>query len=137
MSVVGLNFKKIEVERGQFPGGKVAISNNISIKNVEKGNLSLGDQKKDGLTIEFEFTSKYNVEGKSVGHITLTGNLLYMAADIKPILESWEKDKKLEKNVMAEVMNHALAKANVQALILAQTVNLPPPLRLPQVEVKE
>ena len=46
MPIVGFNFTKIDVERkGGNISGKVNISNNISIKNVEIKDLALGKTK--------------------------------------------------------------------------------------------
>ena len=48
-----------------------------------------------------------------------------------------EKDKKIPKEVMTPVLNNILAKSNVEALVLSRELNLPPPIPLPKVEVKE
>ena len=43
MAVIGFNFTKILVERKTPLKGKVDISNNVSVKNVEYTDLLLGD----------------------------------------------------------------------------------------------
>ncbi|MBI2659814.1 hypothetical protein HYX07_01495 [Candidatus Woesearchaeota archaeon] len=55
----------------------------------------------------------------------------------KEILGNWKKDKKLPKEMMAGLLNTILTKCNVQALILSQQVNLPPPIPLPKVQVQQ
>ena len=137
MSIVGFNFTKISVERksGNI-SGKVNIANNISIKNAEKKDLSLGKAKQDGIKFSFEFTSKYTPD---VGSILLNGEVLYMEdkAKVEEILNNWKKDKKLPPDVITPMLNMALTKSNIQALILSQEINLPPPIPLPKVEQKE
>ena len=41
--------------------------------------------------------------------------------------------KKIAKDIMSRVLNAVLAKCNIEALILSQEVNLPPPIPLPKV----
>lgn len=134
MTIVGFNFNKISVEKKEAAKGKITINNNISIKNVEKRDLSLGAAKQEGVKFIFEFVSKYEPK---FAEISLEGDVLYLAGSeqVKKILDGWKKNKKVEKDVMAQVMNTALTKCNIQALILSKEVNLPPPIPLPSVEV--
>ncbi len=62
-----------------------------------------------------------------------------MAEDkqVKEILKSWSKDKKISKDIMSNILNNVLVKCNIQALILSQYMNLPPPIPLPKVQTKE
>ena len=39
--------------------------------------------------------------------------------------------------VMAQVINSVLTKSNIQALILSRDVNLPPPIPMPKVNMKQ
>ena len=65
------------------------------------------------------------------------GELLYMEEPkkAKEILADWKKDKKMPKELMAGLLNTILTKCNVQALIISQQVNLPPPIPLPKVQI--
>ena len=54
---------------------------------------------------------------------------------IKEIIAEWKKDKKIKKELMGGILNTVLTKSNVQALIISQQVNLPPPIPLPKVNV--
>ena len=69
----------------------------------------------------------------------MRGEILYMEPPekIKEIVKSWKKDKKLPQPVMTSILNNILVKCNIEALILSQTVNLPPPIPLPKVSVGE
>lgn len=137
MTIVGFNFTKINIERKEGGvSGKINISNNVSIKNIESKPFALGKNKQDGLKFTFEFTSKYDPD---VGNITLIGDILYLTEKkkIDEILADWKKSKKISKEVITPILNMALVKCNVQALILSQELNLPPPIPLPKIQPRE
>ena len=136
MTIVGFNFTSINAEKNGAVKGKVNINNNVSIKDVEEKDLSLGPNKQQALRFIFEFISKYD---PNVGSISLAGDVLFIeeAKKIKEILDGWKKNKKLPKEVTSRVLNTILGKCNVQALILSEQVNLPPPIPLPKVQVGE
>ena len=56
---------------------------------------------------------------------------------VKQILDDWKKDKRLPKDIMTGILNTILNRSNVQALILSQDVNLPPPIQLPKVQIEQ
>lgn len=137
MSIIGFNFTKIIVEKKNAKStGKVQVSNNVSITSVEESGLKISSKEQISLKYEFKFESKYDPE---LGSIVLEGNVITM--DVKEqgekIVEEWKKSKKINPSAMKSIMNTILAKANVQALILSRDVNLPSPIPLPKVNVKE
>jgi hypothetical protein len=135
MPIVGLTFTKLSAERKADIREKVNISNNITVTNVEDSQLPFGGQKQDGLKISFQFVSSFE---PSVGNIELNGNLLYIgdAKQLKDVTKNWTKDKKLPTEIMKHVLNAVMNKCNIQALIMSKDVGLPPPVPLPQVNVK-
>ena len=136
MGIVGVNFSKLLVEKKKAASGKITINNNISIKDVEESDLSLGKTKQKGVKLVFQFTSNY---APDIAEILIGGEVLYLdeEAKAKKILEEWKKDKKIAKEVITEVLNAALMKCNIEALLLSKEANLPPPLNLPKIEVKK
>ena len=86
------------------------------------------------LRFVFEFASKYE---PNVGSVLIEGDLLYMedSKKAKEIINSWKKDKKIDKELMTGLLNTILTRCNVQALIMSQQVNLPPPIPLPKVQI--
>jgi len=135
--IVGFGFTKLSAERKEAAKGKIDINNNVTIKNVEEDNFSMGkDKQQNILRFIFEFTSKYE---PNIGNILFEGELLYMEEPkkSKEILASWKKDKKLPKEIMAGLLNTILTKSNIQALILSQEINLPSPIPLPKVQMAE
>ncbi len=135
MAIVGLNFTKIQAEKLESTKGKVNISNNVVVKDVEKSNLSLGNQTQDGLKFTFVYTSKYE---PNFGNIELNGNLIFLEepGKIEETLTKWSKEKKLPNDVMRETLNAILGRCNIQALIISKEINLPPPVPLPKVKVE-
>jgi len=136
MAIVSFNFNKISVERKNLPRGKINIKNNVSIKDVQKADLSLGKAKQAGLRFIFEYVSKYE---PNMGEIKLEGDVLDLGEEkkVKEILDGWKKNKKLPSDLTAVVINNVLNKCNIQALVLSKEVNLPPPINLPRVGVKK
>ena len=136
MAIIGFNFTSINAEKKGSAAGKISISNNVSIKDIQKAELSLGSEKQKAVKFMFEFISKYDPK---IGNITLGGEVLSLedAKNADKIIHEWEKEKKIEKDVMTSVLNNVLVKCNVQALILSQEVNLPSPIPMPRVKVEE
>ncbi|MEM4263998.1 MAG: hypothetical protein QW666_03855 [Candidatus Woesearchaeota archaeon] len=135
MTIVGLNFSKIIVDRQGMPKGKISVTNNIQVKAVEKTDLAVGKAKQNALKFEFEFNAKYE---PNIASIKLEGTTTYFDAPekIEELEKAWKKDKKLPKEVMTPVLNNILTKCNIEALILSREVNLPPPMQLPSVQLK-
>ena len=134
MTIIGFNFTKIDAEKKELVKGKININNNVSIKEVEEKDLSLGNQKQKVLNFTFEFISKYDPD---IGSIRLICEVLFMddSKNVKEILDGWKKDKRLPKETMTNILNTILSKCNVEALILSERINLPPPIPLPKVQV--
>ena len=134
MPIVGFGLTKIIAEKTDAIKGKVDIRNNVSVKDVKSADISLGKDTGNASKFIFEFTSSYE---PGIGRILLEGEVLFMdePARIREMQDSWKKDKKLPQDVMAPVLNSILNKCNVQALILSQDINLPPPIPLPKVQI--
>tara|TARA_Y100000310_G_C20609680_1_gene777350 strand:- start:645 stop:1055 length:411 start_codon:yes stop_codon:yes gene_type:complete len=131
MPVIGLNIDKIDAEKTNKISGKVEIKNNLSITEIEQEKLAIGNSEE---VLKFNFKYGIGYEPK-IGKIELTGNVLYMEdpKQIKEVIESWKKDKKISKELTTAILNTILAKCNVKALNLSQEINLPPHIRLPLV----
>lgn len=136
MTIVGFNFTKLEAEKKEMAKGKININNNVSITGVAEKSLSLANDKQKVLSFTFEFMAKYDPD---MGSIKLIGDVLFMdeAKKAKEILDGWKKDKKLPKEIMPGILNTVLTKCNIQALILSEQVNLPPPIQLPKLQAAQ
>lgn len=135
MSVIGFSFTKMLVEKTNPVKGKVNISNNVGIKTVDETKLEINTNK-TALKFGFEFTSTYE---PNIGNIFLEGEVIFLAdkAKAEEALKNWKKSKKVDKEMMTQVLNNVLVKCNVKALMLSDFMNLPPPMPLPKVGSKE
>ncbi len=133
MAVVGMSFTKINVEKKNQAKGKLNIKNNIRIKKVEKTELALGNVKENGLKFTFEYVSDYS---PNIASINIFGEVLFLADEktIKQAEKDWKAEKKVAKELVQPVLNAALTKSNIQAIMLSKEINLPPPIPLPKVE---
>ena len=136
MAVVGLGFTKINMERAASIGGKLSIKTNAAVKNVEKQELSLGDKKQEALRFTFEFSAIYE---PNMASIYLEGEVLWVdkTEAIESALKGWKKDKSLPAEIKTPILNAVLSRSSVEALILSREINLPPPIPLPKVEIRD
>nr|MCK4929511.1 hypothetical protein [Nanoarchaeota archaeon] len=135
MTVIGFSFTKMLIEKKNPVKGKVSINNNVGIKGLEETKLSINTNRR-ALKLNFEFTSTYD---PNIGKIFLEGEVIYLIDKDKAAeaVKNWKKNKKIEKDMMTNVLNNVLAKCNIQALILSKDMNLPPPIPLPKVGGKK
>ncbi len=135
MPIVGLQFSKIVVEKFNPVKGKIQVNNNVSLKDVEKSDLNVGAAKQSAVKFHFEFVANYEPK---IANISMVGFLTFFEKPekVKEILDGWKKDKKLPKDIMSAVLNTVLSRCNVEAMLFAREVNLPPPIPLPKVQVK-
>ncbi len=135
MTVIGLQFDKITLEKFSPAKGKINVTNNVAVKDVEETEINLGTAKQPVLSFKFEFSAKYEPK---IADIIFNGSVTYFdkPEEIKEIMKSWNKNKKIPKEVMSPVLNSILSKCNIEALLLAREINLPAPIPLPKVNVK-
>jgi len=136
MTIVGFNFTKIEAEKKDVIKGKINVNNNVAIKDVKEKKISLANDKQKVLSFTFEFIAKYDPD---IGLIKFVGDVLLMeeTKKAKELLDGWKKDKKMPKEIMPVILNTVLNKCNIQALILSEQINLPPPIPLPKLQAAQ
>ncbi len=132
MTVVGFNYTKLHAEKSLTATGKVSITNNLNIKDVEEASFVMGAEKQDSLKFNFHYESIFSPD---FGKIELEGSIIFLESKDKvaEVLKTWKKTKKLPKDVMQEVLSSVLNRCNVQSLIIARDINLPSPIPLPKV----
>lgn len=134
MTIVGFSFTKMHVEKLGAPRGKVSIESNVTVTGVDKFDMSVGTSKQDGVKFTFEYLTMYE---PNVAEIKLAGEVFYMNSveKVKEVLDQWRKKKTVSKDVLVDVMNACLTKCNIQAIVLSDDLNLPPPIEMPRVRV--
>jgi len=94
----------------------------------------LAGNKTKVLSIEFEHKTKYTpINAK----IIISGDILYTDEKQKEILKNWEKNKKIDENIGLPLLNYIFKKCMVQSIKIADELQLPPPIKLPEFVKKE
>ncbi|MBW2998406.1 hypothetical protein KY321_02600 [Candidatus Woesearchaeota archaeon] len=136
MSIIGTNFTEITVKKNKNVVKGIKVNNNLGIKSIEKMDLSFGKSNTQaGLKFVFEYVTKYEPE---IANINLVGEVLLLesAETVEKVLDSWKNKKPVDEAIMTQVMNNALNKSTIKAIIFAQDMNLPAPVKLPKVVQK-
>ena len=135
MTVIGIQFDKIQLEKFGPAKGKVSVNNNVVVKDVSVVELAFGANKQDVLKFDFEFKANYDPK---IAELVFTGSLTYFDKKerVAELAAGWKKDKKIAKEIMNPILNSVLSKCNIEALILSREVNLPPPIPMPKVNLK-
>ncbi len=134
MGVIGLAINKIVVERIAPVIGKINISNNATIKEIEKTELNVGTKKQDALRFLFEFKSNYE---PNLAYVLLSGDVIWVdkQEEIDGIKKQWDTSKKINPEVMTQILNSVLSKCSIEALVFSRELNLPSPIPIPRVQV--
>lgn len=135
LSIIGFNFTRMVVERNSSSEGKINISNNVGVKDVKDAQVNLGGTTNSGVRFIFTFVSTYD---PGVGKIELEGDVIAIDEKhaIEQLIKGWNDKKEIPQIVMSDVLNHILNRCNVQALIMSRDINLPSPIPLPKVNVR-
>jgi hypothetical protein len=130
MPVIGFNINKIEAEKKKLPvGAEIKISNTPKISSIEVDALNLGEKKGEKiLKIAFDFLTEFEPK---VGHISLSGEMLYLHDDAEELMKTWKKEHALPGPVMVEIMNYLFRRCLIKILSLTEDLQLPPVIPFP------
>jgi hypothetical protein len=53
------------------------------------------------------------------------------------VMDHWNSNKKLHRDVVERIMNTVLSRSHVEAIVISRELNLPTPIGMPKVEVKD
>jgi type II secretory pathway component GspD/PulD (secretin) len=136
MSIIGFSLRKVTVERKNSPKGKVSINTNFGIKEVVKADVSLGSDKSQGVQIKFHYDTEF---APDIGSIHFEGDVLsvYPQKEAEEIITQFKETKKVSPKLAQPILNHIFQKCSVEALIMAKTLNLPSPIKIPRVQSKQ
>lgn len=129
MRLVGSKFTKISAERKPNFNGKLTMSTNIKMNNID-----LAKEAKDTIKISYEFKVDYT----DLGGITIEGEL-YISTDpksIKSLQKSW-KEKTFDTPEQISITNLIIQKASIKAFELEEEIGLPIHIRLPTLAPKK
>ncbi|NTV22771.1 MAG: hypothetical protein HGA85_00145 [Nanoarchaeota archaeon] len=132
MTVLGFRYTKMIAEKKKSITEGLKVSNNLAVVDVKEAKIT-GASKQKGLEFSFEFKTTY---APDIASITLAGALVLVVTETKgkEAIALWEKEKKLQSDIMKDVYNTLLARCNMQALFIARDMQLPPQIPLPKIE---
>lgn len=130
--IVGFNVDSIDAERNLADAkGQIQINYNPIIEDIEKTSVSALDEKV--ARINYNFQVNYNVGDTTTARIELKGNILWKGKTDE-IVEEWNENEQLLEDIQAPLMNDLYRKSLSQAVGIADTLNLLPPIPTPRVD---
>lgn len=137
MTILGLNITKMYIEKkGKIEKG-AQVNTNINLLTVKESKIKSEPTDRIGAVISFEAKVEYSPD---IAEIAIYGDLVFSDNDEKVVTDAisrWEKEKKLPTDISIEVYNAILRRVNVEALILADRMRLPPPFKMPRFKKSE
>jgi hypothetical protein len=134
MGILASRFTDITATAGKPVKGDVQINTSLpmikSMKCVEVGN---GKQKRDLLVMTFDYKTDYQPMGAK---IEIKGELTYVADDPKKAFSMWSKDKTMEEKMSIGVINYLIKKCTIECIRVADDMDLPIPVKLPEIVAK-
>ena len=137
MPIIGFSYNKLSAEKKKDEvKGDIKVKNDLLIQSLTSSDIELGKKKQTVLKLIFNFITDYQ---PGIGLVTINGNITFLESpeNIKLIMDSWKKDKKIPQQFATSIINTILTKSNIKALSLSESVNLPPHIRLPIVLPKQ
>ncbi len=133
MPIIGVGFSSFEA-RKEGGSAKDEVKVNSAPRIIDVKEVAVPNLARKALSIEFEFLTRYDPDFAS---ITIKGSIMYMADKNKPIVDEWKKDKRLPEEMSLEVLNYLFRRCLLKASLLAEDLQLPPPMPMPRITPKK
>ncbi len=128
--IVGFNIDSMEASKEGSARGDLQINYTPKILNVEEVTVSAFEEKV--ARIEFDFTVNYTANDESAAEILMSGNVLWKG-HLDEITASWDEDESLPDEMRAPLMNELYRRLLSEAVGVANTLSLLPPIPTPRV----
>lgn len=129
--IVGFNVTDLEASQEENVQGDLQINYTPEIKSVERTTVNAFEE--EVAKIYYSFSVDYEADGEVGAQIKLSGNVLWKG-NTDEIVEAWEEDQQLPEKINAPLMNDMYRKLISEAVGVADTLNLLPPVPTPQVK---
>jgi hypothetical protein len=133
MAVIGLNLNSIQAKKQtSVPRQDIKVNSTPMVTGVKE--IDLPNFSKKALSIDFEFMTRYE---PAFASISIEGSILYLAENNKEVVSEFTKNKKLPEKASMEVLNYLFRHCLLKASILAEDLQLPPPMPMPKISPKK
>jgi hypothetical protein len=129
--IVGFNIDSIEASKEGAAQGNLQVNYTPKITEVESVTVNAFDE--EVARIEFDFKVGYNAGGTEAAKIEMSGNVLWKGNN-EEMVNSWEEDEQLPEDIEAKLMNELYRKLLSEAVGVADSLGLLPPIPTPTVE---
>ena len=120
----------LEASQEENVQGDLQINYTPEIKSVERTTVNAFEE--EVAKIYYSFSVDYEADGEVGAQIKLSGNVLWKG-NTDEIVEAWEENQQLPEKINAPLMNDMYRKLISEAVGVADTLNLLPPVPTPQV----
>lgn len=128
--IVGFSIRKMAAERHTAKQGELGINYSADITDVEEAEVPAFDD--PVARIHFDIDIAYTQDEEDVAEMAFTGTVLWQG-DAEDLIDGWEAEEGLPDNVGAVVTNHVFRKCLTKAVGMADALDLPSPVPMPQV----
>ena len=133
MPIVGMTFRSIEAKKESgVPRQEVKVNSTPMITDVKE--VAMPTLTKKALSVDFEFMTRYD---PGFASISIQGSLMYLTDRNKAILDEFQKNKRLPEKESLEVLNYLFRHCLLKASVLADDLQLPPPMPMPKITPKK
>ncbi|WP_414837657.1 hypothetical protein ACK3SF_05300 [Candidatus Nanosalina sp. VS9-1] len=129
--IVGFNVDSIDASKQENARGNLKINYVPEIENVESASVSAFDE--EVAKIDFNFSVRYMAGEEVRAEINIAGNVLWNG-DTEKIVDTWEEKGELDESMRAPLMNDMYRKLLSEAVGIADTLSMLPPIPTPQVD---
>jgi len=135
MPVIGINLKEIKATNSGKEIVGIKVNNKANTVDVKEKDFPGIGQK--GLIIDFEFETLYDSDNGEIAKFNINGEVLYVGDDCKEILKTWKKEKNIPEDIHVDIINTIFRKCVSKAIMLAEDLQLAPPIGLPFAQKKK
>ena len=132
--IVGFNVNSISATKQDNVGGNLQINYVPKIQKVESASVNAFEE--DIAKIYFSFKVEYTAGDQVQAEIEIDGDVLWNG-DTGEVVSTWEEEEKIPDNIQAPLMNDLYRKMLSEAVGIADTLKMLPPIPTPQVNKKQ
>lgn len=128
--IVGFSITSMNAEKHAARQRDLNVSYTHKITDVEEAEVPAIDE--PIARVHFTLDASYQQDEDPVADMNFEGTLLWQG-DAESVVTAWEEDEALDEQIGAAITNHLYRKCLTQAVVLADTLDLPSPVPMPRI----